>query len=492
MSANHYLDRDAYLQAQKIISGIDQSLSNTYSRLSGGDFSILRDKHDYFGDLSQAMTQFASAKRRIGNLYDAMSDYLLLWDEAQANAKYKAGSVQVTSDRYSDQLFWNLYTDRILEGSSTKYAGSKAWQYVTNGGNFSERYSDFQNFRWKSGYWPEVALWARDIGSWRKSTVKGLDGDLYYEPKLNASLEAMLKGLPGYTELDTVNTDIIDWDALGKKCGIPGLKTLAGKLSKLTGKAGETLGEEDFSDVIEGLREIGDQWAFDAPGKSKAIQAIADGLEALKPEFVEGLGKGVGEVMKIQEYAEFSLQMVLHCASDHSQQIEYLENATEALLAAGYDESGVVSNLGYLKTLYEDDQLYVSQKVYDKLMELGVDTVDGAIGKLPVVKWVDLGYGTAGTVANIATGDKLKAADSLMGIMQYEGALTETFDRYSEMIRAGVATQEDITRADQIFEMLCTTKITGYENMKTIIGDKTHPGYIMAETKIAELKEMMK
>ena len=480
--ANLYLDRDAYLQAQKIIGQVDQTLSNTYTRLKNSDFKNLQEEFDYYGEISDALSKFVTTKRRISDLYDAMGDYLAAWDEAQEKARQNAGDVQVVTDRYSDQVFWNLYTDRVLEGDSEKYADSKAWQYVSNGGSFSVQYSDFQAFRWKSGYWPELALWARDIGSWRKSTVKGLDGELYYEPKLNASLEGMLKGLPGYMELDTVNTDIIDWDAMGEKLGIPGLKTLVGKMAKLAGKTGEIMGEEEIS---EGLQEIVYQWS-DNPKLSDALQTILDGAQ-----FLEGTGKLTGKVMKIQEYAEFSLQMILHCVSDHTQQIEYLENAKEALLAAGYDDGGVVSNLSYLQTLYENKDLYVAQKVYDKLMELGVDTVDGAIGKLGVVKWVDLGYGGAGAVANIFAGDKMKAADSMMGIMQYEGALTETFNRYSEMIKAGVATQEDITRADQLFDMICTTKMKGYQDMMTIIGDKTDPGYIMAKTKYEELKEMI-
>lgn len=486
-----YLDREAFLHAQNIIQGVDQSLSNTYTLLKNNDFRTLMDAHDYYDELSQAMSRFVTAKRRIGNLYAAMKDYLVLWDEAQGKAKRNANGVLVTSDKYSHQLFWNLYTDAILAGKSV-YSDSKAWRYATyKDSSFSERYNDFNNFRYKSGLWPEVTLWARDIGSWRKTTLKSLNPESYYEPKRIASIEAMLKGLPGYAELDTVNTNIIDWDELGKKCGVPGLKTLAKKLAKLGEKGGKTLGDEDFAEVIEGLRAIGDQWADSSPGKSKAIQMIADGLDAINAQGLEGAGKGLDKVIKIQEYAEFGLKMVLHCASDHSQQVEYLQNAREALLAAGYDESGLVSDLSYLQTLYENDELYVAQKSYDKLKELGVDAVDKAIGKLEVVKWVDLGYGGAGTAANILAGDKIKAADSLMGIMQYDGALTKTFDNYAEMIRAGVATQEDITRADQVFEMLCTSKITGYENMKTIIGDKTHPAYIMAETKIKELKIMM-
>lgn len=490
MAGNHYLDRDAFVNAQHIIQGCDQTLSNTYTMLKSRNFQILRDEHDYYGELSQAMTNFVVAKRRIGDLHQAMGDYLALWDDAQDKARRQAGSVQVVSDRYSDQVFWNLYTDRVLDVNQG-YANSKAWRYVTSGNKaFSDRYSDFSNFRWKSGYWPELALWARDIGSWRKSTVKGLNGDLYYDPLLNASLEGMLKGLPGYAELDTVNTDIIDWDAMGKKLNIPGLKTLVKKLSKLAGKAGETMGEEDFAEVIEGLEEVADQCAED-PAMSRVIQSIADGLNAINPKGLEGTGKIVEKVLKIQEYAEFGLQMILHSVSDHSQQVEYLKNTTEALLAAGYDENGVVQNLSYLQTLYENNDLYVAQKVYDKLVELGVDTVDGAIGKLPVVKWVDATYGGVGTMASIFANDQMKAADSLMGIMQYEGALMDTFDRYSQMIQAGVATQEDITRADQIFEMLCTTKMKGYQDMMTIVGDKTAPAYIMAQTKYNELKAMI-
>lgn len=490
MGENLYLDRDAYLQAQKTIQGVDQSLSNTYTMLNNLDFRILRDEYDYYDELSQAMTKFVIVKRRIGSLYDAMGDYLAAWDDAQDSARRRAGNVQVVTDRYSDQIFWNLYTDRIIEGPK-KYEDSLAWKYATTSEkSFSEQYSDFSNFRYKSGYWPELALWARDIGSWRKSTVKGLDGDLYYEPLLDASLEGMLKGLPGYAELDTVNTDAIDWDALGKKFNIPGLKALVKKMSGYASKAGAAMGQEDFADILDGLDEIANQCA-DNPGVSNAIQAIADSLRLIDPKALEGSGKFTGQLLKVQEYMEFTLKMVLHCLSDHSQQVEYLQNATEALLAAGYDKDGLVSNLSYMQALYEDKASYVWQKCYDKMMTLGVDMADGAVGKLPVVKWVDLGYGTVGTVANILANDKLKAANSMMGIMQYEGALADSFNRYTSLIRAGVATQEDITRADQIFQMLCTSKITGYQNMMTIIGDKTAPGYIMALTKANELRQMI-
>lgn len=510
MGNAEYLDKERFVKNQGFLKEAAQYFSDCNLRMFGsGDFQDLMNHYDTSGDVSAGVSRFKEAQRRLMDLRDAMAVYLNDWEQAQENAKNQFGTIDGESEPYNGPVFSDIYQGEMEAGPN--YELSQAYSFAQSGKSFSVDYNDLGAFIWTSDYGKSTrAKWGATQFSnkenyWEYVTnglgIAGSDGN--YElmnNALTASLEDMLKQLPGYEGMD-VDCEALDWDYIGEELGVPGLGNLMKAVLKVLKviKEAEIEGTEVDPDCFDGLLETFHEMEYqfvEQPWLKSfcenfiytlvGFQAVGDNISAV----ADGITSAGKVAMNVQEFTEFSMQMLFHMCSSHTMQVRYLESFRESLEASGFTHGAVIEKIEQLESMYSDQMVYFTEKLFEKAYDQAFDSIAGAVSEIPCLKEVSMVMDLGSSVAKVAWGEETSAMNKLMGLYQYDEVLTRTFENYASLMEQGIATEEDVQRANDLYDMLVITKKQEYENILKIVDDKKSEWYILATEKLEELNHL--
>ena len=510
-----YLDRDGFVKNQGFLKEAAQYFSNCSIQMFGSaDHYYIQDMmahYDGLGEVTSGASRFKDALRRLTDLRDAMDTYLEEWEAAQENATGLIGNIEGGTDAYNGPVFSDIYAVEVAAGPN--YQLSPAYHFTQSGKSFSADYNDLGGFIWTSDYGKKTRVkWGATQFSNKENYWEFVEnafggGDGNYElmnNALTASLESMLKQLPGYEGAD-VNFDVLNWDDIGDELGVPGLgnwmKAVLKVLSAL--KQAEIKGVDVDPECYEELARFLEEWDYqmcDIPWLSTFVEnttyalvgfsKVGNGVFKHVSKFAGELASVGKTAMTVQEFSEFTTKMLFHMCSNHSLQVGYLESFRESLEASGFTSGVVIEKLEQLERQYSDKMVYFTEKLFDKAYDQAFGSISGAISEIPGLKSVTLGMDLISGVAKIAWGEETGAMNTLMGLYQYDEVLTRTFENYTALMEQGIATEEDVKRANDLFDILVITKKQEYENILKIVDDKKSEWYIMATEKLEELNNL--
>ena len=117
--------------------------------------------------------------------------------------------------------------------------------------------------------------------------------------------------------------------------------------------------------------------------------------------------------------------------------------------------------------------------------------VKGVTYFIPALKPANLILSAVSKGTGLVFAENISADKALMGLQQYDGVLTRTYEKYTQMMEKGVASPEDVKEADRLYALLTATKKKEYECMMQL--SKTGSAeYNTYKAKYEELCEMMK
>jgi len=291
-----------------------------------------------------------------------------------------------------------------------------------------------------------------------------------------------------------VDYELIDWDALGEKVGIQGL----GNLMKMFIKAMKTIDEangEIDPDAYEGFVDAFEEMRYQfykMPWLATFFENLISGMAGVNyvAENSKGFVKGLSTAMDVQEYLEFGTKMIFHMISNHSLQVGYLESFRESLEVSGFTNGVVIEKIEELERLYSDNMEYFTAKLCDNMYDWSFGEAMKLVTEIPGLKEVSVGMDLISGAAKIAWGKETGAMNTLMGLYQYDEVLTRTFENYTALMEQGIATAEDVERANDLYDILLITKKQEYENILKIVDDKKSEWYILATKKLEELNSL--
>lgn len=504
MGTVEYLDKERFVKNQGFLKEAAQCFSDCNIRMFGSaDHYYLQEMMNHYdssGEVSAGVARFKEAQRRLTDLREAMDAYLKDWEQAQEDAKNRADQIDGGSDTYNGPSFAEIYEVELEEGPD--YDLSPAYNMLQSGKSFSVDYNDLGAFIWNSEYGKSTRnKWGATQFSNKENYWEfignGLGiGDGNYElmnNALTASLESMLKQLPGYEGAD-VDYELVDWDALGEKVGIQGLGNLMKMFIKTLKTIDEANGEIDpdaYEGFVDAFEEMKYQF-YKMPWLATFFENLISGMAGVNyvAENSKGFVKGLGTAIDVQEYLEFGTKMIFHMISNHSLQVGYLESFRESLEVSGFTNGVVIEKIEELERMYSDNMEYFTTKLCDNMYDWSFGEAMKLVTEIPGLKEVAVGMDLISGAAKVAWGEETGAMNTLMGLYQYDEVLTRTFENYTALMEQGIATAEDVERANDLYDILLITKKQEYENILKIVDDKKSEWYILATEKLEELNNL--
>lgn len=508
-----YLDKEQYEKNQSVLTAATQCFSDCNVRMLGSADNYYLQKmmnhYDKSGSVSAGVNRFKDAAKRLTDLRDAMAAYLKEWEQAQENAKGKFGSIDGEGDLYSGPSFADLYQSALTTGPN--YELSRAYQFALSGITFSSDYNDLGSFIWSSDYGKKVRFqWgltqlSNKENYWNYFTSGNNDGG--YEllnDALTSSLESMLLALPGYEGMDAEFV-VMDWNKIGQEMGIPQLGNWMKLVMKVLSvvKNAELQGIDVDPECYEELARFMNDWDYqmcDVPWFSTFVENTvyalagfsATGNDILKhaSKFADGLGQTGKMLMNVQEFSEFTTQMLFHMCSSHELQVSYLNTLRESLEVSGFTHGEVMSKIQQLEEMYSDKMVYFTEKLYAKVYDQAFGSITGAVSEIPGLKEAVVALDLTSAASKVAYGKNVSAMSKLAGLYQYDEVLTRTFENYTSLMEQGLATELDVQRANDLFDMLVITKKQEYQNILTIVDDKKSEWFALATKKLEELDKL--
>lgn len=508
-----YLDKEQYIKNQGFLTEAAQYFSDCNIRMFGSaDHYYLQEmmnKYDISGSVCAGVSRFKDATRRLADLRDAMDAYLKEWEQAQESAKSQFGNIDGEGDLYSGPSFADIYQSELANGPN--YDLSRAYQFALSGITFSAAYNDLGSFIWNSDYGKKVRFqWGLTQLSNKENYwnyfMNGNNGDGYelLNDALTASLESMLLELPGYEGMDAEFT-VMDWNKIGQEMGIPQLGNWMKLVMKVLSavKNAEIQGIDVDPECYEELARFMNDWDYqmcDVPWFKSFVEntvyALAGmsvtGNDILKnvSKLADGLGQAGKMVMNVQEFSEFTTKMLFHMCSSHELQVSYLNTLRESLEASGFTHGEVFDKIEQLEAMYSDKMVYFTEKLYAKVYDQAFGSITGAVSEIPGLKEAVLALDLTSGVAKVAWGKDVSAMTKLVGLYQYDEVMTRTFENYTSLMEQGLATEMDVQRANDLFDMLVITKKQEYKNILEIVDDEKSEWFILATQKLEELNHL--
>ncbi len=446
---------------------------NTWEVNSAIDFM------DVGGKLSSGKQKYKEAMAKLNNLIRALELY---GEEYEQMVQKNESEVEALGGVESLYATFGTLT---AAGMSDIYNNSVAL-YYGNQYSFSEYFNDLPSFqgslRWQT---IETMTGISYFSDYKKYIVSYLGGDMdkYYEKMLENSLYGLMKGIPGYQELDAESVQIIDWESLGGE----ELEKLMDKLKRILNGASGTFTEEELTDVLAEIRKV----LGKIDGGEELFQIFGSKIYKFD-EFLEDLSSGIGFAGDLSEGVDFFMNLLYHSLSNHTQQIEWLDTMAESLELAGFSDTMITNKIAEIKELYLDEEKYY----FDQILDAGYDKIEGEIldlinhvpGIEKVMYSMDTVFGFVGNTATDVAGDEIAAMEALWGMQTYNQNLVYAYEHHIDMIKSGIATAEDVERADKLFEILRVSKMQEYEHMMTIAEGSSW--YDELKVKYDELKAM--
>lgn len=461
-----------------------------YRRLNQGDDIKGYLKYDRSGLLAESLNSVEIQKKRFEELREAVRSFGVQKEESLYAGQQdmdNAPDVNYPCPRFED----------IDVDITDLYTGHVSYSFLNSGKSFSKDYSDMNAFLKRSGYqgknWLQTGT--SELTNWElyynTITVLGhhlpfSTPDAYTDKLLMNSLASVLATLPDAGQDGF--TGIADWAE-----DVTGVKKIDGWIKQVRSWAERAL--------KKGL-------SYDEFMSSSEMLDFLDQLDGIDPDFLRGMivsifdkekweaasqaVKQVGDVMGAIDILDVGFDILNHSLTDYSVQVSYLDSMKDALLNYGYSHGRVIQCIDTLKKQYEDELLYTLTKVGEKLKGEGIkQAVKGVTYFIPALKPANLILSAVSKGTGLVFAENISADKALMGLQQYDGVLTRTYEKYTQMMEKGVASPEDVKEADRLYALLTATKKKEYECMMQL--SKTGSAeYNTYKAKYEELCEMMK
>ena len=458
-------------------------MSANYSKES---FSCRGHRYDPDGQIAEQIARFGAATARLNELCTAMDAY---WNEYNGMLESSQGTMDAVE--VSGEVYGSF--EGLVAGSaaaiSTAYAASTAYQFHQSGFDFNTDFNDVEAFMNSTNYeFFEGAQGLSEIGSWQSHLVDVLlngDGNAtdHSSQLMEAALVSSLEQAPGYAP----DTDKIDWEWLGKQIGKPGLgkdiETFLNFYTKIEGAVDYDKLSEDFTNLLA-----------QAGGSNEELAALFQGFE--KIDGITGFfEKAIEAGFSVGDAVETLLEMYYHVIANHVQQVQYLDSIDEALAMGGYNNTSTLrGRLQEIRETLASEESYFLDIFYEKAEDVLQNALGDAVGEganvigqliveqvcsdipnisyiaseLNVTKYAEVILDGVSLAVDIAGKDQIAAVETIQGLQMYTEPLLKSFDRYMEMIDAGVANTEDITNAENLFQLIRSSKMKEYEAMLTL------------------------
>ena len=197
----------------------------------------------------------------------------------------------------------------------------------------------------------------------------------------------------------------------------------------------------------------------------------------------------LGNATKAVGYIDSIVDIVGHFITDYSTQVHYLDLLEDTILSFGYNSTGVLTkSFETLRRQYTDSVYYAATKVGEKIKS---EVSKAIIKQIPVVGDIYSGIGTVSTVAKALWGSDISATNTLLGMQMYDSVLTKSYERYTGLMEAGVASNSDMKAMDELFLLLGGTKKKEYECMLELC-KKGSDEYNKFADKLSQINEWLK
>ena len=481
-TVNKWDDEEYNLIMTRVKNAADASNAWISERLSSSEVDYLISDYNNICGLFDAVQKFKKATVRLNDLYKAMTQYRMEHEDMQNRSQNKMDNVTEVESVYGS--FGNILAG-IGTATGTAMAASKAYKFAQHGKTFTADFNDMTEFMNSDVYKLASGMTGlSEISNWGmyyntiSSAITGEENP-YVEGLLRSGLKTMVEGIPGSEPVSFSN---LDWDIIGAKLGIPNLADYMSPVSDLLNEISNGSPVDD--DMIKAL--------------GKAIAVAKESLGFFKDAKVlvtilEGFGEATKTLAGLDKAFDACSELFANYFNTYADQISYLETMRNSFEAAGYwTESPVMQQIDLLQTQYEDA---VTKSVYYAWEKFGAEkavdlTKEAVIKNIPVLKTVDTFFDVASKTTVLYGKDKIDAAQELMGYVQYDNMLTQTFEKYSALVESGAATESEIAEADRLLEMLLTLKEKEYEAMKEISKKIDDGWYQTACGKLKQLREL--
>lgn len=459
MAAMNRWDAEDYKWQMEAVGTLYEACRQRSIRMQNAlyaDFTAGDRNYDPTGAIESAVGQFAAATARLNNLLESMKTY-----EQEYTGMVEQGQNTMENVAVNNTVY-GTFGALVAGGTALAgvYAGSFAYQmYNTelfdSGQNYYDHFNDIQSF-----ITSEVFSKAMDRAGLSEISNYGLyanflmgNKEKYGEELLKTALASMLDDMP-----DAVNIrlDNIDWDGLGELFGVENLGELCAPLDAVLRefRKGGKLSDEQVKRLEAVIKNIQDQGGL-PPGMLGILDKLLPILE--KGEIV--LGPGV-DLFNL--FASFF--------NTYTVQLSYLDTIENTLTTAGTYYGTPISDV------LDDMRQQYTDKVFGAMDEV-LDLAGWAAGDIltysvPLLKNIDFGLKAISISNELLYGvDRAAAVRDMMGIMQYSQSLSRSCQYYAKMMAQGIATADDVSEANRLFEMLHATKIREYEAIRTITAD---------------------
>ncbi len=470
------LEPIGYRNIQKDVEQAVEYLRKTFDAF--GVQQNLIAKLDKSGQLADCRKSVAKCLSKAQEMWDNLDIYL-----ADYQCVQKEGTSALTQEQlneYRSGKFWEL------TGVGAAITGYMSYQFRFQAGkSFAEDYNDLYQFKNGKIFWQ--ATFFSGFGELSNYEL-WFGGQDYIDARIQDALKSMLQGIPDIAVEKRFSTGFVK--KMGEELGIENADDWFDQVNNLVSQyaaskkpINELLKDEKFQELLDTM--TGEESEI----YLKMLEKVYDRAQTLSDI--------VGNTAKVYGYIDKGLKFIDYCLCDYSEQVVYLDSMRDALLNAGYQSGGVLEQIEKVRDDFTKAYLTDTDKLMEKLedyaVDKGIDKIKGQLmTSIPVLKKIDLGLTILDTGADIAFADQKSAYEALSGYAFMDYSLTQSYERYVELMEYGVATQADMEEADRIFQMLHSLKLQEYDEMRNLCKGKNQELYDLYTQKYEELKSFEK
>ena len=462
---------------------LTQRLGRAEDSLSKAEVQFKEDlKNDVLLSFVGAQSEAAALYQRIlenhgrlTNLLKLTQKYFEEWQQDVKDGKNRAGLLSVPGGVYAG------FFSSVGSNTNTDYSQyPHAQEYLTRGKTFTQEYEEANAFFQSDEYLEymqkflgpsEYSNYKLLIAGFHDAFLSGFDNKYYlddYTDALMASaLRGIVEGLPDATPEFSSSADMYKYidqytELSGTKKFISALKQYLKQASAL----GKDVEWDSLGKYYQSIMKDPEFQAFAKDIYGDDWYEILTDTNTPAGSILRKMGdisKGIGKVQDAAEALDLVLESTLVLQANYEKQAAYLQTVKEALSAAGLYQGNVKKVVEDSLTAYQNQEKLVMEKAEDfitkKIEKKATGTIVDIFNEaLPGLKMADVILNTIDKTWDFAFAKDVSAAKTLGGCLQYDKALSTVYDHYIDMMKAGIATDEDMQKAETIYEILIATK----------------------------------
>ena len=479
-----YLNPDSFPDLISRLKKVEEAhLKAQYQFKEGMRQSIISES-GVLSDAEHVYQHILKNYGRIQNLREYLEKYFEESQQILADGKNSADALAAGWSAFLGSMA-SLGSDSGVDYSKYPHAQEYLTREKTMTEEFNETWAYFNSEEYQKlaeSYWmpSEYSNYKLLLDGLHDTFLSGFDHeyklDKYTDALMASSLRGILEGLPDSTPRFKSAEDMYSY--LDSATGMSGWKKFISVLKQYLDNANkdgreikyEMLGQDpDFKTYLK-------EYDLD-------IDDFDTGLAGNILSHMGSAAKVIGKAAEAAEYVDIVVECALILKSNYDKQAAYLQSAADALSAAGMYQGSVKRVIDDCLRIYSSQEAVVWDKVYQfiegkvtgKLTGTVVDVLNEG---LPGLKVADIVLKTIDKTYDFVYAKEISASKTLAGCIQYDRSLSATYDHYIDMMKAGVATDEDMQKAEAIYEILEATKEkerAAIEQMKKSYSEMTKP-----------------